>query len=349
MSTEITAVNAGASGGEEAATASTATLTADPQATDEEAERWADLERRVAQSTAPRKTVPYQWVVPVVTAVLAGITLHRYVPHPAVAVAAVAVLLVLLLAVQPEAQRIRAGTGPEPDLKELDGYTEWLPRRVPPVPAATLTAASRHTRALAGGRWRSAHLLIARREPGHRPVAQRFQPGDRIELILDDHIAEGPAEVAAGALAHEARHCDRLPLAASSLSGLLCQPGPVIVAAWALPWPATLTLGAAGQAIAVLAVLRVAATLIFSGAEIYCDLGAAADQGAAAQRAVFDVLAAEDARMTRSYARRAFTRLLNWGAPPPHPPLGLRRAAVRLRYGSGRLAGPDDERKASQR
>ena len=345
MSTEITTVNTGPGGGEETGTA---TLTADPQATDEEAERWADLERRVAQSTAPRKTAPYQWVVPVVTAVLAGITLHRYVPHPAAAVAAVAVLLALLLAVQPEAQRIRAGTGPEPDVKELDGYTEWLPRRVPAVSAATLTAAGRHTRALAGGRWRSAHLLIARREPGHRPVAQRFQPGDRIELILDDHIAEGPSEVAAGALAHEACHCDRLPLAASSLSGLLCQPGPVLVAAWALPWPATLTPGTAGQAVAVLAVLRVAATLIFCGAEIYCDLGAAADQGAAAQRAVFDVLAAEDARATRSYARRAVVRLLTWGAPPPPPPLWLRRAAVRLRYGNGRLATPQ-ERKLSQR
>jgi hypothetical protein len=333
--------------GLEQVTAGTATLADGPQATEEEAARWADLERRVAQSTTLRRPASFQWVVPAVMAVLAGITLHRDVPHPPAAVAAVAVLLVLLLAVQPEAQRIRASTGPEPDVKELDEYVEWLPRRIPAVPAATLTAARRHLAALAGGRWRSAHLLIARRENAHRPVAQRFQPGDRIELILDDHIAEGPAEVAAGALAHEARHCDRLPLAASSLSGLLCQPGAVLVAAWALPWPATLTLDAAGQAIAVLAVLRVTATLLFWGVEIYCDLGAAADQGAAAQCAVFDVLAAEDARMTRSFARRAVARLLNWGAPPPHPPLELRRAAVRLRY--GRLAEPESERKPSQR
>lgn len=142
--------------------------------------------------------------------------------------------------------------------------------------------------------------------------------------------------MAAGALAHEARHCDRLAVAASSLSGLLCQPGPVLVAAWALPWPATLTLSAAGQAIGVLAALRLAATLIFWAVEAYCDLAGAADQGAAAARAVFDVLAGEDARMAWSFARRAAVRLLSWGAPPPHPPLWLRRAAVRVRYGGGR-------------
>lgn len=334
MSTEITAVTTGRDGGDETGTAGTATLTADPQATDEEAARWADLERRVAQATAPRGTAAFQWVVPVVTAVLAGITLHRGVPHPAAAVAVVAGLAVLVLAVQPEAQRARAGTGPEPDLKELDDYREWLPRRVPAVPAATLAAADRILGALAGGRWRSAHLLIARREGGSRPLAQRCQAGDRIELILDDHIAQGPPQVAAGMLAHEARHCGRLTLAAGSISGLLCQPGPVIVAAWALPWPVTLTPGAAGQAITVLAGLRAAATLIFWAVEVSCDLGAAADQGAAAEGAVFDALAAEDARARRSYARRAAARLLNWGAPPPHPPLWLRRAAVRLRYGS---------------
>jgi hypothetical protein len=304
-----------------------------------EAERWAALERRVAQSTAPRGTGPFLWLVPAVIAVLAGLTLHRDVPHPVAAVAAVAALLALLLAVQPEARRVLAGTGPEPDLQELDDYREWLPRRVPAVPAATLAAADRYLGALAGGRWRSAHLLIARRENGPRAIALRYQAGDRVELILDDHVAEGPPEVAIGALAHEARHCGRLALAAASLSCLLCQPGPVIVAVWALPWPAALTLGAAGQAIAVLAGLRVAATLIFWAVEISCDLGAAADQGVAAVGAVFGAIAAEDARAVRSFARRAVARLLTWAAPPPYPPLWLRRAAVRLRYGAADRPG----------
>ncbi|MGH3247238.1 MAG: hypothetical protein ACRDOI_13660, partial [Trebonia sp.] len=235
----------------------------------------------------------------------------------------------------PEVQRALAGTGPEPDLQELDDYTEWLPRRVPAVPPATLAAAGRHLGALTRGRWRSAHLLIARRENGPRTMALRSLAGDRVEVILDDYVAEGPPQVAAGALAHEARHCGRLTLAAGSLSGLLCQPGPVIAAAWALPWPAALTPCTAVQAVAVLAGLRAAAVLIFWGTEVSCDLGAAASTGAAAMGAVFDAIAAEDARAARSFARRAVTRLLNWSAPPPYPPLRLRRAAVRLRYGGG--------------
>jgi hypothetical protein len=335
LSTESAAVITGTDGGGEPGAAGTATLPPGPETVGGEAGRWAALEFRVAQSTAPRGTVPFLWLVPVVIAVLAGLTLHRDVPHPPAAVAAVAALLVLRLAGRGEAQRLLARTGTEPDLQELDDYAEWLPRRVPAVPAATLTAVGQSLGALAGGRWRSAHLLIARRGNDPRAIAQHGQAGDRVELILDDSIAEGTPAVALGALAHEVRHCGVLTLAAASLSGLLCQPGPVIVAAWALPWPAAFTLGAAGQAVAVLAGLRVAATLIFWAVEVSCDLGAAADQGVAAAGAVFDVLAAEDARAVRSFARRAVARLLNWGAPPPYPPLWLRRAAVRLRYGSG--------------
>jgi hypothetical protein len=335
LSTESAAVTAGPDG-REPGTAGTITLSGGPDTAKGEAARWAALECRIAQSTAPRGTAPYLWLVPAVIAVLAGMTLHRDVPHPPAAVVAVAALLVLVLAIQPEAQRVRAGAGPEPDLHELDAYREWLPRRVPAVPAATLAAAERYLGVLAGGRWRSAHLLIARRGNGPCAIAQHCQAGDRIELILDDCIAEGPPGAAIGALAHEARHSGVLTLAAASLSGLLCQPWPVLLAAaWALPWPAALTLGAAGRAIAVLAGLRLAATLIFWAVEISCDLGAAADRGVAAAGAVFDVIAAEDARAVRSFARRAVARMLNWGAPPPYPPLWLRRAAVRLRYGSG--------------
>lgn len=328
MSTDIAPVATEPDGGP-AGPAGTATLTAGPQTPEEEAERWAALERRVAQSTASRKPPGFVWVVPAAMAVLAGITLHRYVPHPPAAVTAVAVLLVLLTAVQPECQRLMAGTRPAPDPQELDDYWEWLPRRVPPVPPATLAAARRY---LGRGRWRSVRLLIARREDGSRPIARHLRAGDRIELVLDDHIAEGPSEVARGSLAHEARHCDWLPLAAGSLSSFLCMPVQVMAAVWALG-PATLTPGAAVQAVAVLAGLRLAATVLFYGAEIYCDLRAAADQGAAVQRAVFDAIAAEDARARRSFAWRAVLRLINCGAPPPHPALWLRRAAVRLMPG----------------
>jgi hypothetical protein len=316
----------------EPGTAGTATLPESAEAGDEEARHWADLERRVARSTVP--SLPSgQWIAPLAVALLAGLTLHRHVPHPLPAAAAAAALMALLLALQPEVQRIRAGNRPDPDLKELDGYTAWLPRRVPAVPPATLAAAGRHTGDLAGGRWRSAHLLIARREDGSRLIAQFCQAGNRIELVMDADIAEGPPEAAIGVLAHEARHAGRLALAAENLSCQLCLPAWVLVATWALPWPATLTPAAAGQAIGLAAGLRVIATLLFWSVELACDLGAAADHGPAAAEAGFAVIADADAQMTRSFARRAALRLLNWGAPPPHPPLWLRRAAVRIRYG----------------
>ena len=312
-----------------------------PETADEDAEaiRWADLERRVGASSSARTSRGWspEWVIPVVIAVLAGMTVHRYVPRPLPAVAVVSALLVLRLALQPEVLRARADAGPEPDTQELEAYTEWLPRRHPAVPAETLAAASRYAAALRG-RWRSLHLLVARRGDGRRLVAQRFQPGDRVEIVLDDYIAEGDPRVAVATMAHEVRHCGWLPLAAGSLSGLLCGTGPVIVATWALPWPGTFA-GTAVQVIALLAGLRVAATVLQWGVEVSCDLGAAADQGAAAEHAALDLLAAEDARMPRSFTRVAVVRLLNWGAPPPHPPLWIRRGAVRLRYGAA--PGPD--------
>jgi hypothetical protein len=296
---------------------------------DEEAERWAGLERRVAQSVG-HSAPPLAWVTMAVMAALAGLTVHRVIPHPLAAVIVVAVLMVVMLAGQVEAQRIRASAEPAPDVAELEEYAAWLPRRVPAVPAQTLAAADRYLGQLAGGRWRSAHLLIAR--TGRLDiVARHHRAGDRLELVLEDHLAEGPPGAAAAALAHEARHSGMLAAAAQSLARLLCQPVPLLVAVWALPWPATLTPGAAEMAVAAVAGLRVVATLIFWAVEIACDLGAARDQGAAAARAVLDVIAAADAQARRSYARRAIVRFVNWGAPPPHPPLWLRRAAVHLR------------------
>ncbi|HEY1618623.1 MAG TPA: hypothetical protein VGG25_13460 [Streptosporangiaceae bacterium] len=313
--------------------AGTATLPRSAGTAADEASRWADFERRVAQSTIPYVPSPYQWIAPLAVAIVAGLTLHRDVPHPLPAVITAAALLALALALRPEAERIRTGRGPEPDLQELDAYTAWLPRRVPAIPPATLAAAARHTAELAGDRWRSAHLLIARREDGSRAIAQFCQAADRAELILDADIAEGPPEAAIGSLAHEARHSGRLALAVRNLSCLLCLPAWVLIATWALPWPATLTPAAAGQAIGLAAGLRITATLLFWGVEIACDLGAAADHGPAAAEAAFAVIAGADAQLTRSFARRAALRLLNWGATPPHPPLRLRRAAVRVRYG----------------
>jgi hypothetical protein len=294
----------------------------------DEAERWAVLERRVAQSVG-YSAPPLAWVTVAVMAALAGLTVHRVVPHPLAAVIVVAVVMVVVLAGQVEAQRVRASAGPAPDVAELEEYAAWLPRRVPAVPAQTLAAADRYLGQLAGGRWRSAHLLIAR--TGRLDiVARHHRAGDRLELVLEDHLAEGPPGAAAAALAHEARHSGRLTAAAHSLACLLCQPVPLLVAAWALPWPATLTPGAAEMAIAVVAGLRVAATLIYWSVEIACDLGAARDQGTAAEHAILDVIATADSQARRSYARRAIVRFANWGASPPHPPLWLRRAAVRL-------------------
>ena len=238
----------------------------------------------------------------------------------------------LVLALQPEGQRLRAAAGPGPDLQELDDYTRWLPRRVPAVPAATLAVADRYARALTGGRWRSAHLLIARRDSGSRPMALNNQAGDQIELILDDYIAEGPPEVAAAAWhmrpviahAHPRRREPEQPALPArsrhrgSLGAALARHFHAGRRGAGNRGDSRAPRGGDAHLLGSRGVLRP---------------GGRCRSGAAAMNAVFDTIAAQDARPgVPSFARRAIARLLNWGAPPPYPPTWLCRAVVRLRY-----------------
>lgn len=309
---------------------------------DGEAARWEDFERRVAQATLPSayaQPVPVQSLIQLlqslgqlVIAVLAGLALHRLVPHPLAAVIPVALLAALRLALVAEASRVRGGLPAKEHLGELDEYRRWLPRRVPAVPPETLAAADECVRRLER-RWGAARLLIARREPGHpNTVSQQRPVGNLAELVLDHRVAEGPPAVAVSSLGHEAAHCGGLMSAAMSLSTRLVSSFIVIVAAWALPWPGTFP-AAAGESAGVLAGLRLMATLLFWVVEIRCDLAGASFAGPTAERAAFDLMAAEDARATRSFTRRAFAHFFNPALSPPHPPLWLRRAAISLRHG----------------
>ena len=154
-------------------------------------------------------------------ALLAGTGLRQLVPHPVALIAAIAGVVVVtglagpawlrlvsrLHASHPEYNLARVA-GAEPGwVAEAQAYRQWLPRRVPPVPAQTLAAADRVLAGVTARGWRSAHLLIARAGPGSPlPMGVTRLLGDRVQIVLGDCIAEGPPEVAAATLAHEARH-----------------------------------------------------------------------------------------------------------------------------------------------
>jgi hypothetical protein len=292
------------------------------------------LERNAAQNAAgqvrARRTFRLpQWAITTAVVVLAGMSLHRYIPAPyaAAAGAALAAFAAVSGMCRTEGLRLRAHREPEPPwVQEMTAYREWLPRRVPALAPGTMAAVGRHLGPVpAGGRWRSAHLMIARHGQGLLgPFAKTAPLGDRFEVMLGEHIAESPAPVVAAVLAHEKRHMSRARIILWDLATSLRAPGFILAAAWALPLPA---------ALAAVPALRIAAMLLFWSVEVSCDLGAAADEGPAAMTDVYAIMTAcEAARKTASpRPGQVMFSIRRWAAlSRPHPPIPVRRAITRM-------------------
>jgi hypothetical protein len=298
------------------------------KAADPESERWEREERGVgaAMAAAPGLAVRARQAGGATIGVLAGMGAAAHLGRPAWAVAAVTAYLAVAGLAAPAVTRWAFGIQQpqEPDwVPELAAYRAWLLRRVPSVPAATLAAADRVLGGLAGPRWRSAHLFIARYEDGKPGSMGGTEPrGNRLQVTLGDYVAEGDPEVAAATLAHEAHHAGRWPYALRGLMTGARARGPLVIG-WAVPWPAVIP--------AVLA-LHVACMLLSWGIEISCDLGAAAAAGPAAMSATYQVMADSRRRRAAPAAKRAAAYVLYWAAAPNHPPIAVRRAVIRARY-----------------
>ncbi|MGH3277271.1 MAG: hypothetical protein ACRDNZ_23450, partial [Streptosporangiaceae bacterium] len=266
--------------------------------------------------------------------------LAAHLGRPAWAVAAVTACLAVAGLAAPAVMRWAFGIQQpqEPEwVPELGAYRAWLLRRVPPVPAATLAAADRILGGLAGRRWRSAQLFIARYENGSPGSMGGTEPrGNRLQVTLGDYVAQGDPDVAAATLAHEARHTGRWPYALRGLGTAARARGPLVIG-WAVPWAAVIP--------AVVA-LHVACMLLSWAIEISCDLGAAAAVGPAAMMATYQVMTASRRRRRAAPAvKKAAAYALYWAAGPAHPPVAVRRAVIRARYLSsgttaGRMPGP---------
>ena len=312
------------------------------KAADPESERWEREERAVgaAMADAPGLAARARQLGGAAISVLAGTGVAAHLGRPAWAVAAVTAYLAVAGLAAPAVTRWAFGIQQpqQPEwVPELGAYRAWLLRRVPPVPAATLAAADRILGGLAGPRWRSAHLFIARYEDGRPGSMGGTDPrGNRLQVTLGDYVAQGDPEVAAATLAHEAHHAGRWPYALRGLMTAARARGPLVIG-WAVPWPAVIP--------AVLA-LHVACMLLSWAIEISCDLGAAAAVGPAAMTATYQVMA--DYRRRRraaQAAKKAAAYALYWAAAPNHPPITVRRAVIRARYlfggtRAGRMPGP---------
>lgn len=299
------------------------------KAADPESERWEREERAVgaAMAAAPGMAVRARQLGGAAISVLAGMGLAAHLGRPVAAVAVVTACLALAGIAAPAVTRWAFGIQQpqQPEwVPELEAYRAWLTRRVPPVPAETLAAAERILGGLAGPRWRSAHLFIARYENGKPGSMGGTEPrGNRLQVTLGDYAAEGNPEVAAVTLAHEARHAGRWPYALRGLMTAARTRGPLVIG-WAVPWPAVIP--------AVVA-LHVACMLLSWAIEISCDLGAAAAVGPAAMTATYQVMAASKRRRRAApAAKKAAAYAVYWAAGPAHPPVVIRRAVIRARY-----------------
>jgi hypothetical protein len=313
---------------------------------DEESRWWVREEeaRAAAMNAIARSTRGAAWpLLAAGVALLAGMGFRQLVPHPVAITAAITGWMLLAGLGIPAGQRMQArlraqaGQQAEPGwAAEATAYREWLPDRVPPVPAETLAAADRYLAAVTARGWQSAHLLIARAgpgSPGHMATTHLF--ADRVQIIMGSHIAEGPAGIAAATLAHESRHTQAWQAAVWHLQGLSTRF--MFLAGWALAWP-----DAAWAAL----VLHAAFSMLKWTMEVNADLGAAADQGPEVMTAVFDAMTAAAAARRRADPRpapaRAAESALSWAAGRQHPPIRVRRAIIAARYWRQRVRQPAD-------
>ena len=207
------------------------------------------------------------------------------------------------------------------------------------VPAGTLEAVDRSVAGLAG-RWRSVHLYVSRcTETGpHFAVCQTaavYPAGGRLLVIVGEHLATGPSQLAAAVLGHEAGHPAGWRLRVSYL-GVAAGLAGWVITGWARPWPVLLPAAIGLQA------ARTAAAWVV---EASCDRRGARTAGT---QAMLDALVGlgrvrAEARAARPAWQRAAVSVLTWAAGPPHPPMPLRRAVIRrARQAVGTAAGCDD-------
>lgn len=201
------------------------------------------------------------------------------------------------------------------------------------IPAETMDVVSRAIstiRQRGGRRWHDVNVYLSRCTSTELPDAGVCQTAGvvpmngRLVVFVGEHMAAGPPAITEATLAHESQHVRPARMYLASLAMLLRLTGWVIIG-WAVPWPALLP--------AVLA-FHVAATLLSWVIEVSCDLGGAAQAGADAMLATLEHLSRTMTQISTDRPRRAryIRAAMIWIAGPPHPPLPLRRALLRLRW-----------------
>jgi hypothetical protein len=177
-----------------------------------------------------------------------------------------------------------------------------------------------------GTGWQEAWLYVARctdEEPGHYGVCcagGTYPRNGRLLVVLGEHLAYGLPELAVAVLAHERRHVTYRRFFLFSLSAIAGTFG-LLVAGWAVPWPALLPVAAG---------VRIGAVAVLWAVEVSCDVGAAREVGAGAMIASIDYKqrTREGARALWPAWRRWTVSALTWASGPEHPPYAVRRWAI---------------------
>lgn len=202
------------------------------------------------------------------------------------------------------------------------------------VPAATL-ALLQHC--LARMPRQEGYIYVSRctrRDPVHFEICHAagvLPLQARLLVVMGEHVATGPSQLAAAVLAHESRHVTWVRLRLSCLGAMFGAGGWVLVG-WAVRGLALLP-----AMVALWAALTVWAWLI----EISCDVGSARECG---RRDLLEALARTHSalmadRATDPMWKQWALSVLAWaGGGAKHPPVALRRAIVRV------LAGRHDRR-----
>lgn len=233
--------------------------------------------------------------------------------------------LLLLIAVMRAALLQSAGKEAPEWARAAAVHEESLQGQVPAPVFQQLKVVTR--RMTAGTRWHSAHLYVARctdTSPVHYGACcagGTYPQTGRLLVILGAHLVHGQPEIALATLAHERRHVTsrRLYLyAVAAVTGTLG----LVVAGWAVPWPALLPVAAA---------VRYGAVLLLWAVEFSCDLGAAGDVG---RDAITEAVSYKQRTKSGSRAlwpawQRAVVGTFTWVAGPEHPPYAVRRWAIR--------------------
>lgn len=202
-------------------------------------------------------------------------------------------------------------------------------RRLAERAGPEMLSAIEHVRTKLPNRWwMSAQLYVAQctaEQPVHIGVC-RFAGivprSGRLLVVVGEHLASGSSPVVSGILAHEYRHVTGWRVWAFYFLKT-CQLGGWVIVTWAFPWPVLLI---------ALAVFHVAMTGLSWLIELSCDYGAARSAGADAMVAAFDYTAQvlEAWNASQSPWVRYPASVVKWIAGPPHPPVAVRRALVRV-------------------